>query len=416
MARIGETLAPHRLGTNFRWLWAAFTVSNLGDGVVLAAGPLLVASITQEPFAVSMAVFLQRLPWLLFGLFAGALVDRVDRRTLVIIVDVLRALVLLAVATFVWSGTASLAVVLTAMFLLGTAEAFSDNASNALVPSVVPKAELGLANSRIFGSMIVTNQLAGPPLGALLFGIGAALPFGVNALGFLLSVVLMSRMRLVPAERPEERKSVRHEVAEGLRWLWAHAPVRTLAITITAFNVTFGAAFSVWVLYAQQRLGLGDVGFGLLISASAFGGLFGAAAYGHLQRRIGLAGLMRIGLVIETLSHLALALTTVPWVAGVVMLVFGIHATVWGTTSVTVRQRAVPERLMGRVSSVYFLGSIGATALGTLLGGWIAQHWGVIAPFWFAFVGSAVITVIMWRSFANITHTDETETVVESGT
>ena len=97
--------------------------------------------------------------------------------------------------------------------------------------------------------------------------------------------------------------------------------------------------------------------------------------------------------------------------AGVVMLVFGIHATVWGTTSVTVRQRAVPERLMGRVSSVYFLGSIGATALGTLLGGWIAQHWGVTAPFWFAFIGSAVITVIMWRSFANITHADETETV-----
>jgi predicted MFS family arabinose efflux permease len=218
----------------------------------------------------------------------------------------------------------------------------------------------------------------------------------------------VSRMHLPAPERdPEARKPVLHEVAEGLRWLWRHAAVRTLAITITIFNVTYGAAFAVWVLYAKERLGLNDVGFGLLMTVSAVGGIIGSATYGRLERRFGLAGLMRIGLIIETLTHLALALTSWAWVAGVVMLLFGMHAIVWGTTSVTVRQRVVPEPLMGRVNSVYFLGSIGALAIGTALGGWLAQHWGVLAPFWFAFVGSAIVTAIMWKAFGNIVHDDE---------
>ena len=100
-------------------------------------------------------------------------------------------------------------------------------------------------------------------------------------------------------------------------------------------------------------------------------------------------------------------MTRSPIVAGLVMFVFGVHAAVWGSTSLTVRQRAVPSRLLGRVNSVYLLGSIGAIAIGTLLGGALAQRWGVTAPFWFTFVGSAVITVVMWRTFLLIAHAAE---------
>jgi MFS family permease len=120
-----------------------------------------------------------------------------------------------------------------------------------------------------------------------------------------------------------------------------------------------------------------------------------------------MAQLMRIGLVVETLTHLALALTAQAWVAGLVMAVFGVHAMVWGSTSTTVRQRAVPEHLLGRVTSVYLIGSVGGMALGSLIGGLIAQQWGVVAPFWFGFAGSAVLTVTMWRSFAQIAHAAE---------
>lgn len=404
MGRLSELVAPRALDTGFRWLWGSSAISNLGDGVLLAAGPLLVASVTTEPIAVAAAVFLQRLPWLLFGVFAGALIDRLNRKWLTVIVDLGRAVVLGALAGFVATGSVNLAIIYVAMFLIGTAETFADNAAQALLATNVPRPELGRANARLFGTVVVTNQLAGPPLGALLFGVGMAVPFGVNALCFVLGAALVSRIRPPAAEPERPKAALRHEVVEGLRWLWAHKPVRTLALTITAFNVTFGAAFAVLVLYAQQRLALGAIGFGVLMTASAVGGLLGSGAYGMLERRFGLATLMRAGLVIETLTHLALALSTDAILAGVVLGLFGMHAVVWGTTSTTVRQRAVPSRLLGRVTSVYMIGSVGALALGTLLGGVIAQQWGITAPFWFAFAGSAVITVVMWRSFANIVH------------
>ncbi|HSE09049.1 MAG TPA: MFS transporter [Nocardioidaceae bacterium] len=404
---LASRLAPARLGRDFRWIWGASSVSNLGDGIVLAAGPLLVASITREPFAVAMAAFLQQLPWLLFGVPAGAVIDRLDRRILTIVVDLLRFSVLALLALAVALDLGSLPVVFVAVFLLGTSETFADNAASTLVATAVPKDGLGLANSRLFGTAILANQLAGPPLGAFLFGVGMAVPFGVNALCFLLAAVLISRISKPVVERSAEPRAMRHEVAEGLRWLWSHAPVRTLALTITAFNVTFGAAMAVYVLYATELLGLGEFGYGLLMTASAVGGITGAATYRWLEERFSLATLMRIGLVVETLTHLGLALTREPILAGLIMAIFGVHAVVWGTTSTTVRQRAVPSHLLGRVTSVYLLGGVGGLALGSVLGGALAQRWGVVAPYWFGFVGSALLTVVMWRSFLNIAHAAE---------
>ncbi|MGN6576948.1 MAG: MFS transporter [Nocardioides sp.] len=402
-----ELLLPARLGRNFRWLFASSSVSNVADGIMLAAGPLLVASVTRDPFAVAMAVFLQQLPWLLFGVAAGALIDRVDRRLLTVTVDLCRATVLGLLALSVATGVVEVWIVLLAMFLLGTAETFADNASSTLVATAVPKEHLGVANSRFFGVAILGNQLAGPPIGAFLFATGSAIPFGVNAVCFLLAAVLISRLRLPATVREPSGRSMRHDVAEGMRWLWGHAPVRTLALTLTAFNVTFGAAFSVYVLYAHERLGLGEVGFGLLMTVGALGSLVGTTAYQWLEQRFSMAQLMRIGLVVETITHLVLALTSTAWVAGLMMAIFGVHAMVWGSTSTTVRQRAVPEHLLGRVTSVYLIGSVGGLALGSLIGGAIAQQWGVLAPFWFGFVGSIILTVTMWRSFAQIAHAAE---------
>ncbi|MGZ4457198.1 MAG: MFS transporter, partial [Nocardioides sp.] len=150
-----------------------------------------------------------------------------------------------------------------------------------------------------------------------------------------------------------------------------------------------------------------SIGFGLLTTVSAVGGLAGTLSYGWITRRVSLGDIMRVGLVIETFTHLALALTTVPWVAMVIFFVFGAHAFVWGTTSITVRQRAVPTALQGRVGAVNGVGVFGGLVLGSGIGGVIARQWGVTAPFWFAFVGSAVFVVLIWRQLSHIAHADE---------
>jgi predicted MFS family arabinose efflux permease len=403
-----DILAPPRLGRSFRLLMASSWTSNVGDGIALAAGPLLVASKTDHEFLVALAALLQWAPPLIFGVWAGALTDRLDRRLIIITVDLLRALVLALLAAAVAFDVAPIALVLVAMFLLGTAEVFADNTASTLLPMLVHRDDLAIANARLQTGFVTINQLVAPPIGALLFTLGQFIPFAAQSVVGVLAVVLIARLQLPEHGRsPDEARPVWHDIVEGFRWTWHHAAVRTLVLTILIFNVTFGAAWSVLVLYATEHLGLGSVGFGLVTTVTACGGLVGTLSYGWLTRRISLGNLMRIGLIIETFTHLVLAATSSPYVAMPVFFMFGAHAFVWGTTSITIRQRAVPTELQGRVGSVNLVGVYGGLVIGAGLGGLIAQRWGVTAPFWFAFVGSAVFVVLIWRQLRHIAHEDE---------
>jgi predicted MFS family arabinose efflux permease len=407
VSRLVDILVPPRLGRHFRWLLASSWTSNVGDGIALAAGPLLVASLTRDAFLVALAALLQWLPPLLFAIFAGALSDRLDRRRIVVAADLVRAGVLVLLATAIVTGTVSIAVVLAALFVLATLEVFADNATATLLPMLVHRDDIAIANARIQAGFITVNQLAGPPIGAALFAAGMASPFAGQAVLVAAGAVLVSRVRLPPhGSAARDPGAIRHEIAEGFRWVRHNPAVRTLVLTIFTFNITFGAAWSVLVLYAAQRIGLGAVGFGLLTTVSALGGLLGTAAYGWITRRVTLGTIMRIGLVIETLTHLGLALTTSPIVAMGIFFVFGIHAFVWGTTSVAVRQRAVPIALQGRVGSVNTVGIFGGLVIGSAVGGVLAQAFGVTAPFWFAFGGSALFLALIWRELVHIAHAD----------
>lgn len=407
-APVVEAIAPARLGRGFRWLLASAIVTNVGDGVAIAAGPLLVASLTRDPLLVSMALLASFLPALLFGFVAGAVADRMDRRRIVIGVNLVRAAILGLLAWTIVTGAVNIAIVLGGLFVLGTAEIFADVGSSSLLPRLVRRQDLGIANARMQGAHLLTNQLLAPPIGAFLFAVGMALPFALDAACFALGAVLVSRMVLPPSDAPARAPTtIRADMAEGLRWLVAHPPMRTLALTIVAFNVTYGAAWSVLVLYADERLGMDAVGFGLITTAVAVGGLVGTTIYGRLERRFALGDIMRVGLLIETATHLVLALTTSPIVALLTMVLFGAHAFVWGTTSTTVRQRAVPDALLGRVTGVYTVGLVGGIVVGTPIGGLLARAFGITAPFWFGFLGSALLVAVLWREFAKIVHASE---------
>ena len=408
MRRIVETVAPARLGSGFRWLLGSAWASSVGDGFALSAGPLLVASQTHDPRLVALALLFQQLPYLLFGLLAGALSDRVNRRLIVVTVDATRTVVLGLLSLAVVTGVVNVGLVLGAMFMLGTAEVFGNNASQTLPPMVVAREDLAFANSRLQGGLLVGTQLTGPAVGAALFAADKAAPFIVQAALTALAALLAARIPLPATDRARgEARRVGRDITEGVRWTVRHPAVRTLVLTILTFNVTFGAAWSVLVLYAHQRLGLGSVGFGLLTSVAAAGGIVGTFSYGWITSRLSLGNIMRIGLIIETLTHLGLALTTAPAVAMAIFFVFGAHAFVWGTTSITVRQRAVPVELQGRVAGVNMIGTFGGMVIGAALGGAIADRWGITAPFWFAFVGSAVFVVLIWRQLRYIAHDDE---------
>ena len=425
VAAVARVVLPARLGTSFRWLWSASMLTNAGDGIVLAAGPLLVASQTRDPFLVSLAFFCEFLPSLVLGSVAGVVVDRVDRRRIIIVVNLVRAALLGLLAMAIATGTVNIAVVLGALLLLGTAETFADLGSQSLLPRLVPSEALGLANARLQSAHLLVNELIGPPIGAFLFVVGMAIPFATDAICVLFGAILVSRITTSTASSRSEADAagststglaaVWRDLVDGFRWLRGHPPMRTLALTIVAFNVTFGAAWSVLVLYAGDRLGMDSVGFGLLTTASAIGGIVGTALYGPLERRFSLAQIMRGGLLIETLTHLTFALTTSPAVALATMVVFGAHEVIWWTTSVTIRQRAVPDELMGRVAGIYTVGLTGGIVVGTPIGGLLAKSFGITAPFWFGFVGSAILVTVLWREFRHIAHDDRSIAAAAAG-
>lgn len=383
------------LGRDYSRLWLASAVSNAGDGVFVVALPLLAATLTRSPARVAAVVFAGRLPWLLFALVSGALVDRWDRRRVMWVVDGLRCLVVLTMAAAVVGDVATIPLLMAGAFLLGVGETLFDNAAQSIVATVVGRdpARLQQANARLQGAEILANQFAGPPAGGLLFAAGRSVPLVADAVSFAVSSALIAGMGTAPRlpRVGEARTRLRTEIVDGLTWLWRHRLLRTLALMVGAMNLAFTAGEAVLVLFAQDVLGVGPVGFGLLSLGGAAGGLLGTMVGTRLVGRLG-AGPVLLGAAgAFGAAQLGTGLLSEAWAVGAVFAVTGFAGVTWNVLTVSLRQSIVPEQLLGRVNSVYRLLAWGTMPLGAAAGGLLASWLGLRAPF---LVGGAALLVV----------------------
>lgn len=399
-----------RLGPQFTRLWAASTISSFGDGVTNVAGALLVASLTPEPVLVSGAVFAASLPWLLFSLLSGALVDRLDRRRVIVVVDCARALAISMLAAAVALDRVGIPLIYAVIFLLGTGQTLFSSASMSLVPAVVPAALLEQANSRLVATLTMARDMLAGPAGGLMFAAAAAAPFFVDGATFLVGALLVAQLpggyRAVAAPAgtaPPARRSLRAEISEGMRWLARHRLLRTLALLIGLLNITLTAGLSILVLVATRRLGLNSVGYGALFTAMSIGVLAGSLFGERLIRKVTASVTLRVGLLVETATHLVLAVSTNVYPVAAMLVLFGMHGALWTIVSTSLRQRLTPPAMLGRVHSAYLFVAAGCTALGALLGGAPADRFGLTAPFWAGFVVAAGVTAATWRVFDRAT-------------
>ncbi|MEU3454555.1 MFS transporter [Micromonospora sp. NPDC006766] len=398
-------VAGNRLGGRFARLWAASTLSALGSGMAMVAAPLYVASRTDDPLVVSAGAAVGWLPWLLFALPGGVLVDRVDRRRLMVVIDWVRVAVLAVLAAAMVTGRAGILLLYAVLFVINTGEVVFRTAAQAVVPAVVPRSRLERANGWLGGGTQVMQNMVAGPLGGFLFVVAAAIPFGVNAGTYALSAVLVGLVAGTYRGSPEPggRRSVRAEVAEGFRWLLSQRLLRTMALLIGLLNVTLTAALAVLVLLATERLGLGSVGYGLLFTCMAVGGLLGSAVGDRLVAAITATWTVRIGLVIEAGLHLVLAASRSAVVVGVGLFAFGVHGALWNMVSNSLRQRLTPAALQGRVGSTTLFIAAGGNCVGALLGGVLAGRFGITAPYWVGFVVALVVIAMTWRVFDRAT-------------
>ncbi|MDQ4124258.1 MAG: MFS transporter [Actinomycetota bacterium] len=394
---------PQKLGSDFVRVWSAAAVSNIGDGVRTTALPLLAAAVTRNPVAVSGILLAGHLPWLLFTLPAGAIVDRFDRRDLVMRVSLLRAVVMAFLCGMVLLGDAGLPVLYAVAFLQGVGEVFSDNAVFALVPEVAPTERLEDANGRLEAVVVATNQFAGPALGGLLFAQFAGLPFLVDAASFVLMAILLLGIRKrprppAPAAAPT---SIRADIAEGIRWLRARPSLRNLSFIAALTNMALNATFAIFVLFALEELDLSAPAFGILLSVEAVGALAGSLLASRVRKRVGIPVALAAALGVAGLANLAIASTGIVPIVSVMMVAVAFAGGVWNVLTNSLRQAVTPDRLLGRVQSAHRLLAWGAIPFGTLLGGVAAATFGLRAPF---LVAAVMLCALAIAAFLNSRH------------
>jgi MFS family permease len=386
--RAGEGGEPGRLGLPFWQLWSASSLSNLADGLVKVALPLVAVTLTDSPGLVAGVTLAVTLPWLLFALPAGALADRVDRRIAMVTANVVRATGVAALAVTVLLGLESSPAAIWALYaaalLLGTAETVYDTCAQSILPQVVARDQLPRANGRLIAAELTANEFVGPPLGGLLVAAGVAVAFATPAALWATAVGALLLLRGGFSVSRREPTTLRADVVEGLRYLWRHRLLRTLAAMTGLFNFATNATFAVFVLYAvgpDSAMGLTEVSYGLLFATIAAGSLIGALLADRIIRRLGRSRSLFLGILGGVGTVGIAAVTTIPLVIATAFLVGGLTNALWNVVAVSLRQRITPDRILGRINSSYRLVAWGTRPLGAAAGGLLAELFGLRAVF-----------------------------------
>ena len=365
------------LGTNrnYRLIFSASAVSNLGDGIALVAIPWLATLLTRDPLAVAAVATAGRLPWFLFALPAGVWTDRADRRELMVRADLARVALTACVVAMILAapplplpegaGLAPALALCLVAFLLGTAEVIRDNAAQTVLPQIVQVDDLERANGQTWSAEQVMGQFVGPPLAGVLIAVGVALPFGFNATMFALAAGIVWLV-VLPPRAPSGMGRFWPALMEGLAWMRGHPTILRLALMLGAINAAFVGGMTVLVLYAQEVLSLSAEGYGLLLTCGAAGGALGGLVAPAVARRCGMRASLVLALALFVGVNLLLGVFSSVPLAGAALFLEAMGGMLWNVVTVSYRQRLIPDALLGRVNSVYRFIGWGSMPFGAL--------------------------------------------------
>ena len=388
------------LGRDFRWLWSGNAAGNMADGVAFVAIPLVATSITTNPTLIAGLALVYSAVRMLLVVPVGVIVDRVDRRLLMWLPNVLRGLVILALSLAFATGIGSLPLLYIAFALVGVMEIAADNASISVLPDLVEPDDLDRANGRIATAQLVADEFVGPPFGGFLFALAVAAPLAATGALYtaagLLFLAIPRRPR--PARTEEavgDRPSMWRDAAAGATWIRGQRLLLGLAITGGLASVAYMMTFSIIVLYATDTLGVSPTGYGVILAVSSLGGLLASFSTAKMRQLLGYRLLIPGALALGAITMLGLFITTSPYVAGLLLAAYILHVTVWNICVVSLRQRLVPDDMRGRQNSLFKLSGLVGLVVGAGIAGPIASTAGLATPFGIAgliFVGCAAYT------------------------
>jgi len=371
-----------RLPHSYWRLFTSSTISNLGDGVVVAAAPLLAISLTDDSRLIASISFAAMLPWLVLSLPAGVYLDRHDRQKIMFRANLVRGIIFALIAIGAATKSINIYLLIIATAIAGVCELFFDMSSQAILPAIVDQESLEVANSRLYISQIISNGFIGLPFGAWIFVIAIGAPFGINAIALILAGLLIRSIRIdlePKAETPTN--SFGADLKEGLAWLWKHDLLRTLAIMLGIANMCGMFAQAVFVKFARDELGLGARGFGILLAAISVGSILGGLIGERVSKKLGATAAIILSYIVFAVSDVVPGVIPKIWSVALSGIIMAIAGTTWNVITVSMRQRLIPAELFGRVNSVYRFIGTGSTAFGAIIGGQIAYSFGLRATY-----------------------------------
>jgi len=390
------------LGGNFWRLLVASAVSNLGDGIVRTATPLLAITLTRDPVLIGALTSLSFLPWLLFGIPSGALVDRMDRRRAMSVANLVRAAVLAGLVVAIAVDQVSLVLLYGVTFVLGIAETVYDSAARATLPQVVRRDQLDRANGPLTSAELVVQTFLAAPIGSFLFAWLAIAPFVSSAVAYLLAAVLILTIvgNLRPVRDGQAQSGAttfRADIREGLRWLRGHALLRGLAVIVGLTAAAETMAEGLLVLYVVATLGVPASAFGVFLVSAGVGGLIGGLAAPRIATKLGRITTLGLSTGLGGAAIMGMGLTNNVWVGAVLYGCAALSIAVFNVLIISLRQALIPEQLFGRVQGAYRALVWGLIPVGALLGGVVAGLTSVPATFVISGLAQVVLAVLCWR-------------------
>lgn len=399
-----------RLSPEFWRFWAAAALSNLGDGIRLTALPLLALTLTDNALAISAVTAVIGLPWLIVGPLGGVIVDRFDRRRLMIWGQLIRGVAVAILAIWIAVATPPLALIYAVTFIVGAGEVIVDTSSQAAIPHLAPSGPGGLelANGRLVAAQTLLDQVVGAPVGAALFIAATALPFAVDTASFLVSALLLSLVRTpLQPERSTPRSSIRAELAEGFRVVWTTPLLRGLAVGVGLTNAVLSSTFAVLVIFVIEELDGTETSYGIMLGVAAVGGFLGALASSRIVKRIGRRTTIVATTVIVGTTSATMALVPNIVMLGVLFFVAMSSVVVFNVAGQSLRQAASPPELLGRVVASFRVIGLAGAPVGALLGGALVTTVGIRPMYALAGAFAVVPVVVIVHATRHIPSADQ---------
>lgn len=389
------------LGTAFASLLRATFVTNLGDGLRLTALPLLATTLTTSPLLISGITAAQFLPWATFAPFGGVIVDRSDRRQLIMKTQAWRGLVMILLAVAIIANQVHIWHLFVLAFVITAGEILVDPSVVAIVPTLVDDTDLDRANSRISTVEIVTNEFVGGPVGVASFAIAPWLPFALDALSYLGSILPFGRLPSVRAARPQPAAtaSIRAEMGGGLRWITTHPFLRPFTLALAVFHLGTAGAFSLLILLVTDVLQAPNIWFGIALAAAALGATLASLVAARLTDRHSRRTVITGAAAVTAVSVIGAGVATTGWQLVCMWTMNGAGFGVFLSIGRGFVQRHTPNERLGRAAIASRMITRTAFVIGAILAGTIATKTSVRWSFVVAGSLHLLGTVLLWRSF-----------------